>query len=392
MPPRSASPIGTISNPTPLAVTVTVGALNKFVLAADTATPVAGAADNLTITAQDATGNVVTTYAGAKSLTFSGVLASPGGTVSTVTDKDGNPVALGTATPILFEEGVSTASGGANGVARLYRTGLSTFRVAEGTQAGTLAVTPTAATAAKLAITSSAATFAAGSTANLTLTAQDTYGNTATSYAGNKTIAFSGASASPGGTIPTVVNAAGTAINFGADTELTFTSGVAAVVSSKNGLVRLYRAGATPISATDGTISTAAAVTITVTPVAAGATSKLVWTHVVVSAGAIGSPCLFTCTITGLGNSGTITGGVAVTDTYGNVNTGIGTSHTAAVTIVSGGGTITSNTFTFPSTGPAESPVDFTYTAIVSGAFTASLKAATTAGTAYANATITATK
>ena len=41
--------------------------------------PAAGAADNLTTTAQDTYGNTTTSYSGAKSLTFSGASASPAG-------------------------------------------------------------------------------------------------------------------------------------------------------------------------------------------------------------------------------------------------------------------------------------------------------------------------
>jgi len=44
-------------------------------------------------------------------------------------------------------------------------------------------------------------------------------------------------------------------------------------------------------------------------------------TPFVFSAGAIGSPCLFTCPITLLGNAGTISANVAVTDSVGNTIT-----------------------------------------------------------------------
>src|SRR5262249_19741868 len=144
---------------------------------------------------------------------------------------------------------------------------------------------------------------AAGASVNLTKTALDTYGNTVTTYAGSHSLAFSGAATSAGGNAPTVVNSAGTAIAFGAETALTFTSGVAAVASSKNGLMKLYKAEAVNLTVTDGSISTAAPVAIAV---AATTASKLALVNVSASAGSLSSPCFFTCTATGIGNSGTI--------------------------------------------------------------------------------------
>ena len=94
---------------------------------------------------------------------------------------------------------------------------------------------------------------------NLTTTAQDIYGNTATGYAGAKNITFAGATASPSGALPTVVNSTGTAINFGTATALNFTSGVATPASSKNGFTKLNKVETATITASDGTISTAAA-------------------------------------------------------------------------------------------------------------------------------------
>ena len=104
----------------------------------------------------------------------------------------------------------------------------------------------------------------------------------------------------------------------------------------------------------------------------------------------LSSPCYFTCTATSLGSSGTIKAGVAVTDTYGNVVSGLGSGHSVAVTTT--GGTLTGGTITIPATGAAESATEFVYTSKSSGNFTDTVKAATSAGTVYANATITASK
>jgi hypothetical protein len=171
--------------------------------------------------------------------------------------------------------------------------------------------TVTAGPAAVLALTASSTTPAAGTGVNLTITAQDSFGNTATSYAGSKSLTFSGALASPGGNAPTVTNASGTAVAFGTATPITFSSGVATTSGSLNGVMTLYKSAAANLTVTDGTLTSAA---VTVTP-AIGASSQLAFTHAAASAGVLSSPCYFTCTATSLGNAGTIKAGVAVTDT-----------------------------------------------------------------------------
>jgi hypothetical protein len=80
-----------------------------------------------------------------------------------------------------------------------------------------------------------------------------------------------------------------------------------------------------------------------------------------------------------------------VTDTYGNVVSNVGTGHSVAVTTT--GGSVSGGAITFPATGAAESPAEFTYTSPVSGAFSNSVKATTSAGTpVYSTATLTANK
>ena len=64
---------------TGLALTVSPGAASSFTLSAASATPAAGASDNLTLTAKDAFGNVATSHSGSKSIVFSGAEASPSG-------------------------------------------------------------------------------------------------------------------------------------------------------------------------------------------------------------------------------------------------------------------------------------------------------------------------
>ncbi|HEX7278355.1 MAG TPA: hypothetical protein VF255_01920 [Solirubrobacterales bacterium] len=380
---------GSITTPTPLLFTVSPGTATKFVLAASSPS-VAGIASDLTITAQDTYGNTAGAYTGTKNLTFSGASASPGGNGPTVSNSSGADVAFASPTTIAFDAGVASAAAGDGGTMKLYKSGSTSVKATEGsvTTPTALTVSVSAADATRIVLTSSTATPAATGTSNLTLTAQDAYVNTATSYAGAKNITFSGASASPSGSLPTVVNSTGTAINFGSATALNFTNGVAAVGSGKNGLMRLPNAGATSVSAGDGTIATASPLAVTVS---VGTASRLGMSGLTASAGTIGSPCLFTCTIGALGNGGTVSAAVAVTDSVGNTLSNLGSGHTAKVT--ASGGTVSGGaTLTIAASGPAVSTTQFTYTAPASGTFSNVITAAKTGGTSYTSATATATK
>ncbi len=376
---------GSISTEVLLEVTVTPATASKLALAAVTTTPTAASADNLTTTAQDTYGNTATSYVGAHSLTFTGASASPNGTLPTVADSAGAEIAFGAATSINFSAGVAGVSAAKNGVMKLYKSGAATIKVSDGTLSATLATTAVASTAATLLLAAASTVPVAGATDNLTTTAQDAYGNTATTYTGAHNLTFSGSSASPNGTLPTVVNSAGTAIAFGSVTALSFTAGIASVASSKNGVMKLNRAGPASISASDGSIaSTAVAVTVS-----AGTASKLALTNVVASAGTLAPTCLFTCTLTGLGSSGTVSAKVAVADSLGNTVSALGTGHAVKVT-TNGTGTIAGTPLAIPSTGAAETATTFTYTS--KSSTTEVLTAAVSEGTAYTSATLTASK
>jgi hypothetical protein len=375
---------GSITTPNPPTITVSPAAATKFVLAAASTTPVAGALDELTITAQDTYGNTASSYGGSHSLVFSGASASPGGNTPTVSDSTGADVAFGAATAIDFTAGVAKASEADGGAMKLYKSGSTSVKATEGSITTPTAVTVTVAadSATKLVLSSSTLTPVAATGFNLTTTAQDAYGNTATGYSGSKNITFAGATASPSGALPTVVNSAGTAINFGTATALNFTNGVATVASSKNGFTKLNKAGAAALTAGDGTISTPTFLALTVST---GAAARLGMTELTASAGTVGSPCLFTCPITTLGNAGTVKAKVAVTDSVGNV-----VSNLAAKTInvtVTSGGTIAGSPLTTPATGLAISAGEFTYTAPASGSFTHTITAAST-GLTSATATV----
>ncbi|HEY0139835.1 MAG TPA: hypothetical protein VGF48_03005 [Thermoanaerobaculia bacterium] len=74
------------------------------------ATATAGSAFNVTITAKDGLGNVVTSYAGDKTILMEGAMASPDGTDPTATDKTAADVVFGNNTVITFTAGVGTTS------------------------------------------------------------------------------------------------------------------------------------------------------------------------------------------------------------------------------------------------------------------------------------------
>ncbi|MBS1890862.1 MAG: fibronectin type III domain-containing protein [Actinobacteria bacterium] len=379
---------GTIESEVDPTVTVAPLAMSKLVLSAATATPAVAAEDALTTTATDTYGNVATAYTGSHSLVYSGPVAAPNGTVPTVSDKSGNDVAIGTATPTNFTNGVATVSEGNNGALVLYKAAAANVKVTEGsTSSATVSITAAPGTAASLKVTAASTTPVAGATDNLTTTALDAYGNTATSYAGNKNITFSGPEASPNKTAASVTNLSGTAVAMGSATALTFTSGVATVSSTTNGVFKAAKTGANTLSATDGSISTASALSLTVS---AGTAVNFAWSAPTISAGTLGSPCLFTCTVTTLGNSGTFIAKLAVTDALGNVVSNVGASRTATVTAT--GGTITGGTLTIASTGLAESTATFTYKAPASGSFTNTITATKTGSSTYANATATVSK
>jgi hypothetical protein len=198
--------------------TVSFGAATHFVLEATNASPAAGEADNLTITAKDASNNTVRTYTGTHALLFEGASESSSGSKPIVIDKSGTSRPFGEATEITFTEGKATVGSSKNGVMKLYEAETAHVVVKEGSLSnGTgLAVTVKAAATTKLAL--SAPTEAtAGSAFNVTLTATDAYGNTATSYSGTKTLAWSGPANSPGGHAPEYPSTA---------TSVTFASGV----------------------------------------------------------------------------------------------------------------------------------------------------------------------
>lgn len=333
----------------PATAQVTSPAATHLLLSAASTTPTAGAADNLTITAQDASNKTVTAYAGSKSLTFGGA-STIGANHPTVTNSSGTPVSFGTATTIAFTGGVATVSGSANGAMTLYKAETASITVSDGSigNGAGLSVTVKPGNASSFALPTPA-TQTAGTAFNQTLTAQDTFGNAATSYTGTKTIAFSGPSASPSGKAPTY------------PASVTFAAGVGTAS------ITLFDAQSTTVSVKEGTlVGSTGSFTVN-----AGAATNLAWSNASTSAPTLSSPCLFTCTASGQTHGTTFTAFVALTDASGNVDSGIGDTVTLSATA----GSFNRTSLTIPASGPAISSQSSTFTAPTTGKGTATVTA-----------------
>jgi hypothetical protein len=255
---------------------VLTGAATHLLLSPASATPIAGTADNLTITAQDASNNTVTSYAGAKSLTFGGA-ATIGANHPTVTDSSGNAVSFGTATTIEFSGGIASVSGAANGAIKLYKAETAKITVSDGAisngTGASMTVSPAGAASFSVPTPS---TQTAGSPFELTLTALDAYGNTATGYAGSgKVITFSGPASSPNGKAPvypasvSFTSGVGTAKGitlFNASTTTALTAKEGSAISGSSGNFTVSPAGAASFSVpTPSTQTAGAAFNVTIT-------------------------------------------------------------------------------------------------------------------------------
>jgi hypothetical protein len=218
---NTSSKAGTSGN-----VQIVAGGATRLVITGS-ATMTAGGSQNLTITARDGSGNVVSTYTGSKSLTFSGADSSLNpATAPTVTNSSGSARAFGVSTSITFSSGVATVSGGNNGVMRLYRAQTAIISVTDGTISSSgsdrLTVTVSAGPLGKFAwALTSPQTNGATFVGTNTLTAQDDWGNTRTTFdasAANVTI-----TSSLGGTVSGLGTGNNNVLNRSSD----FVSGVA---------------------------------------------------------------------------------------------------------------------------------------------------------------------
>ena len=175
-----------------------------------------------------------------------------------------------------------------------------------------------------LGATTTAPTAGAGD--NLTVSAKDIAGNTVTTYGGDQTLTFSGAS-TIGANQPTVTSKTGVAVTFGTAETITFTSGVATVSGSSNGVMTLYKAETASVTVSDGTHTGSLSFTVSAAAVAG----------IAATSGGSQSAAVSTAFTNPLS--------ATVTDTYGNTKSGVSVTFSApasgaSATFAAGGGCI----------------------------------------------------
>jgi hypothetical protein len=347
---------------------VSSGPATQLVLEAAAGKPTAGEADNLTITARDASARTVTSFAGAHTVVFEGASEAHSGTKPVVVDAKGGEKAFGEGTELTFSEGAARVSAGKNGVMKLYRAEEAHIKVKEGTLSnGTgTAVTVSAGAFKSFSVAPAPAEPEAGAAYEVHLTAWDEWHNTITGYVRTNKLHYEGGEASP----------SGKAAEYSATTEPAFASGEAGLSGFK-----LYKAATTTLKVKEETTGHEGSATFKVKPAAA---KRLAWTGAAVSAGTVSSPCLFTCEDASLGNKGAFKTSVSVTDEYGNIVTGVGAGHSVALTTT--GGTLSTAELSIASAGNATSTAEVTLTTQTSGLGTDTVKAASKTGTVYTEA------
>jgi len=300
-----------------ISVTVGPASATSYTVSAP-ASATAGSPISAALTAKDTYGNTATGYGGSHTVDFSGPHSSPGGTSPSYPASVSFTSGAGTASLTLYDAETTTLTAADHASPSI--TGTS----------GSIVVG--SGTAATLSLSAASTTPTAGTADNLTITAKDTWLNTATGYTGSKSLTFSGAS-SIGSNNPTVTNSSGTAIVFGSTTAITFTNGVATVSGSSNGVMTLYKAETASVTVSDGTHTGNVSVTV--------------------SAAAVGS----IAATGGGGQSATVSTAftsplvATVTDSYGNPKSGVsvtfGAPSSGASATFASGGNCTSNPQTY---------------------------------------------
>ncbi|MFL0163411.1 hypothetical protein, partial [Aquirufa salirivi] len=170
-------------------VTIGAGSASKFIITG-TGTQTAGASQNITITAKDASGNTATGYTGAKSITFSGANASS----SPATNPTVASTNFGTATSVTFSNGVATVSMSLFRVESAVVVATDGSVTTSGSDRLSVAVSPAAFSKLALSLVGPQINAVAFTGTN-TLTALDAYGNTVTGFdasANNITVTTTG--------------------------------------------------------------------------------------------------------------------------------------------------------------------------------------------------------
>lgn len=274
---------GTVTAGTSSAISVSPAAAAKLHVSASSTGLTAGQSTNVTITGEDAYGNVVTGFSA--NIALSGSLG--GATFGSIS----------------FSSGVATTTATLNtaGSQTITATDTDTGTVTAGTSAA-ITVAPGAAT--RLVITTQPpASTTAGNAITMTVTAEDAEGNVTTGYSGTETAVLSTVQgpATLGGTLSATIN-----------------SGVAAF----SNLIPETAGSGYYLSVTDGTLPVVTSSAISVSP---GAATQLVFTTEPPATVVAGAALGFT---------------IAAEDAFGNVDTSYTQNVTAALAYSPGSGTL----------------------------------------------------
>ncbi len=213
---------GSLSQATSAPFDVATAALTSFSVTPQTTTPTAGTAFKVTIKALDQSGFVFPNFTGTQTINFSGPSNAPSGTAPTYP------------ATVSFSNGVGTAS------VTLFDAESTQLTVSQGSvtgTSGTITVLPRSSAASFTVVNPGIQT--AGRQFNVTVDAVDQYGNTATSYGGNKSVTFSGPSNAPDGSAP----------SYPTSRSVSFSSGQTTVP------VTLVDAQTTALAVSDGSIT-----------------------------------------------------------------------------------------------------------------------------------------
>ena len=234
---------------TGLPITVNPGAYAALVMAAPSSAT-AGAPFSVTVTAQDSVGNTYTGYTGVVHFTSS--------------DVSGQVVLPVTYTFVAGDNGSHTFT---NGVKLVTAGSQSVNAIDNGSFQATSNVTVNPAAATKLAV-SGPGTATAGTAFNVTVTAQDTYGNTVTGFADSVNITSSDVNASlpAGSTLTSGTKVFSVTAKTSGSQTVTATDATSAGINGTTNPIAVSAAAATRLSVTaPGTATAGTAITATVT-------------------------------------------------------------------------------------------------------------------------------
>lgn len=288
-------------------------------------------------------------------------------------------------TPISCSSSPCTDSGLSAGTAYTYVVTAKLGLWSKTSDAANASTQAASAPATNYLLVATPASITAGTSTSVVITAKRADSTTDTTYNGSKTLTWSGAAfaTSPGG------------MAASAASSVTFTNGVSAAIP-----VTLTNAGSgltLTVTTTPGPPVLAGSTAVTITPAAAArlAMTSTTFGGATVATSVPSVPCtVFQCTRSGLGNGGSVTTRVSVTDSFGNIVSNIGGSGITVTLTKSSltSGTISgSNPLTIPGSGPATSGQTVTLTE-GNPSYTNTLTATSVAPASYPSASVTIAK